>query len=90
MFERNSTSVTFWTNAKCPPRWTLKGDKCYFISQTQVQYDGAVEFCTELENGAKLAEPLNEKENENILNILREKNLKRFWIGVNDRAKEDR
>ena len=87
LFERDSTSVTFWTNAKCPG-WILKGDKCYFISQGKYVYSKAVQLCAGKENGAKLAEPLNEMENRNILNILIAKNLKRLWIGVNDQDKE--
>ena len=80
MLERNTESITFWT--KCPPSWKLKDNVCYYKPDEKANFNSAEATCKQL--GGKLAEPINNRENQNILDLSDEN----FYIGIHDRAKE--
>ena len=76
----------------CPEGWSLlpftKGDKCYHISSSNLNYTEAIAQCESLSSktvSSKLAEPVDLIESKAIF----EATKKTTWIGVNDLQVED-
>ena len=71
----------------CPEGWSplpsTKGDKCYRISSSNLNYTEAIAQCESL--SSKLAEPVDLIESKAIF----EATKKATWIGVNDLQEEN-
>eukprot|EP00093_Oithona_nana_P014822 14822.XXX_753102_752709_1 [CDS] Oithona nana genome sequencing. len=67
----------------CPDGWTKLQSKCYQISTVSADFDDAEASCRR--KNAKLAEPVNSIENNELYRLA--KNT--IWIGVTDRGNEN-
>ena len=73
----------------CPIDWTLVGNKCYYFSKDEMNFDEAAKTCESLQG--KIYTPENEEENKAITDYMN-KNLHsgEYYIGINDKDKEGR
>merc|ERR1712219_4534 len=72
-------------NEGCPEGWTLIGDECYRISQDNMNWFQAQEYCWG--NNGFLAEIKTEKQQSSLGDILFH-TIPYYWIGLSDNANE--
>ena len=75
---------------KCLDGWTKLGNKCYFIPKGKANQATAQGTCKKL--GGVLVEPRDENENKYVFDFVAKHfgRDERFWMGINDKAKEGR
>ena len=84
--------LIFQATASCPEGWnklSSSDTKCYKASpfSEKLNFQDAMDKCISL--NAKLAEPINTEENENIATkLMGMMSFSRYWIGISDKETE--
>ena len=88
---RSLSFVCEWPPTEfCLKGWTQLGDKCYIIPKGKANQATAQGTCKKL--GGVLVEPRDKIENKYVLDFVAKHfgRDERFWMGINDKAKEGR
>ena len=75
----------------CLESWSLRADQCYWVSPDKLTFEDAKSSCEQ--KGAKLVEPMNQEENEQVYELASNQTSKKtiydYYIGVVKLAEEN-